>query len=180
MVGDALSFGQRRDATGQIQPWLTHGALDEISSWALADKRVLEWGAGHSTLWWALRCLEVHAIESSPEWVSWVCKNALPTKTRTCVYYRPAEDPNYPRVPTGLRPDIVVVDGAQRTNCILEALTLSRPFTLIVDNWQQDFVYRCAVSAAAMEPFRERGRFYVQADHMNHEGRPWQTAIWNL
>jgi len=42
---------QRIDAiTGEVQPWYTHAALDEIQQWNLDGKVVLEWGGGYSSL----------------------------------------------------------------------------------------------------------------------------------
>jgi hypothetical protein len=55
--------GRRYDSvTGEIQPWYTHLALDEIQKWDLHDKVVLEWGGGFSSLWWAKRCLRLFTI----------------------------------------------------------------------------------------------------------------------
>lgn len=174
----ALSFGQRRDPrTGLVQPWLTHGALDEIVALPnLGGTDVLEWGGGFSTLWWALECRSVVTVESNPVWCDWLAER-LPSN----VWLHHETDPmRYAELPLVLQQHfgIVVVDGLDRTRCIEAALRLPRPLVLVVDNWQQDDVYVCHVAEKMMRPYA--GRFHVQADHTNHRGRPWQTAMWDL
>ncbi len=178
-----LTCGQRRDRrTGEVQPWYTHPALDVIETWDLAGKVVLEWGGGYSTLWWASRAAHVFTIEGATEWGDLIraggARNVtIIDKTPGGADIRTAPDA-YARIPDGCAADIVVIDDNFRTACLKSALTLPRPFVLIVDNWQQDYVYRDAEAEALMAPIP--GRFFVQADHRDHEGRPWQTAIWEV
>jgi hypothetical protein len=182
-----LSDFQRLDPTNNlVEPWLTHPALDVIKTWDLEDKRVLEWGAGLSTLWWANKCKQVFAIEADPKWfpriVELIAEKGLGNKTE--LIYRNVNEGDqtqidfYTDVPAGLAPHIVVVDGVLRYECILKALSLPRPLILIVDNWQQDRIFICPAAEAALKDFA--GTVYVQADHKDHEGRPWATAIFNI
>lgn len=180
---------RRRDrVSGLVQPWFTHPALDVIETWDLRGKRVLEWGAGLSTLWWADRVGpdgKVHAIEhvGAGEW--WPKLQAAVADLPQVELRQAGEltclDPSeYARTPPG-HWDVVIIDGTpchMRTDCLWSALALPRPFWLIVDNWQQDRVYLDERAVAMMAPFR--GDFYVQGDHTDHDGRPWQTAIWRM
>ncbi len=178
---------RRRDGvTGIIQPWFTHPALDVVERWDLRGKSVLEWGGGFSTLWWADRVGpsgRVHTVEhamyaTDPHgaWYERLVDAAAPLPHVSVVRV----DDGYALPPAG-RWDVVVVDGEPthlRTKCIESALTLPRPLILICDNWQQDYVYVDEESDAMMRPYA--GEFYVQQDHIDHAGRPWQTAIWRL
>lgn len=178
-----LTCGQRRDKrTGEVQPWYTHPALDVLETWDLTGKVVLEWGGGHSTLWWARRAKHVFTIEGDPAWGDFIRQGGAPNVTlidKTLsgedIRLHPA---HYTTIPPGCTTDVVAIDDNHRTACLKAALGLPRPFVLIIDNWQQDYVYLDAEAAALMAPFR--GRFFIQGDHRDHEGRPWQTAIWEL
>jgi hypothetical protein len=182
-----LSDFQRFDPTnGLVEPWLTHGALDVIKTWDLADKKVLEWGSGLSTLWWADKCELVMSIEADAKW--WADINLrlseLGLLPKAKSIYRNCNEGDqtkidfYTEVPAWFRPDIVVVDGVLRYECILKALTFPRPLKLIVDNWQQDYIFICPAAEKALEGFK--GNIYVQPDHTNHEGRPLATAIFEI
>lgn len=177
-----LCFGQKIDPENSlVMPWFTHPALDEICKWDLKNKKVLEYGAGASTLWWGNKCKEVYSIEANSDWFL-IVNNQKPLNVG--ISFRPCNEGDqtyidfYTSIPSDFIPDIVVVDGILRYECILKALALPRPLILIVDNWQQDYVFICPAAEEAMRGFV--GQFYVQPDHKDHEGRPWTTAIWHL
>jgi hypothetical protein len=173
---------QRLDrVTGLVQPWFTHSALDEIQEWDLHDKVVLEWGGGHSSLWWGTRCRSVFTIETNPDWCAWISAKADELGiTNVTVLHRASESPVdfYLQIPEGCTPDIVVIDGAMlRFECLSKAIALPRPVTIIFDNWQQDGAFISPEAEGLMRPFL--GASYAQAErtHLKH---PWQTAIWRL
>ena len=86
---------QRLDrVTGLVQPWFTHSALDEIQEWDLHDKVVLEWGGGHSSLWWGTRCCRVFTIETNQDWCAWISAKADELGiTNVTVLHRDSESP---------------------------------------------------------------------------------------
>lgn len=187
-IDEVTGYAQRIDPRfGILMPWYTHGALDYLTDLStrgeLASKGVLEWGGGASTFWWSRAAAFVYTIEAHQEWAVWIVETAKARGFHNIVVERRWPDPldTYLAVEakTG-QPQIVCIDGSERTACLEKALTLPRPLTIIVDNWQQDFVYIDERAEKLMEPHREHGRFFVQADHANHQGRPWQTAIWEL
>jgi hypothetical protein len=102
------------DARSNPIPWYTYPAVDFLAGKDYSGRKVLEFGAGHSTLWWMKRAAEVMAIEGSEQWF-----NHLRTQVATNVVLHlmksPAED---------LRPvinnrkfDIIVIDGVDGTGC---------------------------------------------------------------
>lgn len=177
---------QRIDpSNGLIEPWLTHPAIDEIKSWELADKQVLEYGAGMSTLWWAHKCKHVISIEANEGWFDKLQNHPvrqtyhnLEIFLRVCNEGDQSKIDFYTAIPDTYRPDIVIVDGILRYECILKAMTLPRPLTLIVDNWQQDFIFMCPAADELMKDYK--AKIFPQPGHTDHEGHPWQTAIWEL
>jgi hypothetical protein len=182
-----LSDFQKFDQSNNlVYPWLTHPALEVIEKWDLADKLVLEWGSGLSTIWWADKCKFVVSIEAEPNWHARIVelKNSHGLQDKAQLIYRNVHEGDqtkidfYTDVPAWYKPNIVVVDGVLRYECILKALTLPRPLVLIVDNWQQDYVFICPAAEDALNGFT--GNVYVQPDHKDHEGRPWATAIFNV
>jgi predicted O-methyltransferase YrrM len=58
----------RSDARTDRVPWITYGALDFIDSRLRPGMRVLEFGAGGSTLFFADRRADLVTIEHAPEW----------------------------------------------------------------------------------------------------------------
>lgn len=165
-----------------VMPWLTHPALDEICKWDLKNKKVLEWGAGASTLWWASKCKEVYSIEANENWFSLINRQK---PDNVGLSFRPCNEGDqtkinfYTAVPKDFIPDIVVVDGILRYECILKALTLQRPLTLIVDNWKQSGIFMCPAAEDVMRDYE--GAFHEQADHKDNDGiNKWKTAIWHL
>lgn len=56
------------DANGAWIPLFTYPCIEYIAQFDLRDKRVFEWGAGASTLYWMSRARSVVSIESDPTW----------------------------------------------------------------------------------------------------------------
>ena len=178
---EILEGGRRADPiTGETQPWYTHAALDEVQRWELAGRTVLEWGGGSSSLWWAGRCGQVFTIDDDAEWCAWIRAQAASRGlTNLRVIHRPSNLPadEFTRVPDGCAPDIVVIDGARRIECLARAVTLPRPLAVIFDNWRKGEPSVWHGGEALMAPYR--GVSYAQHDaYVGHE--PWQTAIWRL
>lgn len=51
-----------------VQPWISYRAASTIASLLRHDSRVLEFGSGMSTVWFAERVASVVSIESDPVW----------------------------------------------------------------------------------------------------------------
>jgi hypothetical protein len=181
LLGSVAADRQRHDPRDDdLQPWFTPGALDEIQEWDLRDKTVLEWGGGASTFWWARRCASVFTIEADAGWVRWLQDRVNREGfDNVWVSYRHAHEMPavFTRLPDDCRPDIVVIDGARRLDCLRAALVLPRPLTIIFDNWQQSGAFISPEAEALMRQYH--GRSFPEISQ--RDGRhPWQTAIWHL
>lgn len=168
-----------------LKPWFTHRMLDEMKKWKLADKVVLEYGGGWSTIFWAFHCKEVYTIETNEQWIYDILDYAAKAGVahRIHIIHRSVNEGDqakvdyYTDLPVGCNPDIVVDDGVLRHEVLLKALTLPRPLVIIHDNWQQDgFV--CPASEELMKPFEIHN--FIQEDHTDNNGRKWATAYWEI
>lgn len=114
--------------------------------------RVLEWGAGKSTAYFA-RTLHEHgvtcewtAIEHDPAWAS---KVTFGLHESAAVRSVPVGD-EYPSAIASAAPDIAIVDGRLRRRCLLAAAP--RAGIVVLHDAQRDY-YHCAFSA-----YRYQGR----------------------
>lgn len=190
MNTENLSFGQKIDEeNGLVMPWLTHGALDFFKKINLSDKNILMYGAGLGDSWLSKMCKWLNIIERNNEWLF---KSSIECANNNCLnvtyHNRPCNDCSgkeeyYCEIPFLFEPDVIIVDDAYRYECIIKAIEYSKQskkesILLVVDNWQQDFVFICPAAEEALKDYYTL--IFKQEDHKDHEGRPWQTAIFNL
>lgn len=175
------------ESCGLWYPWYTIGALEEISSWDLSGKIIWEYGGGNSSLWWAKKAALVHTVESDFKWFGFICNKSEELNMSNLIPYleevNEGDQANKHRYVNRLlcaneSPDIIIADGIFRYEVMEMACGFKRPITLIVDNYQQDYVFICPAAEELMKDYK--GQFFTQPDHTNHEGRPWTTAIWHL
>src|SRR5262245_61229785 len=57
------------DRLGKPLPWYTYPCIQFLENQSFVGQRVLEFGAGQSTLWWAERAVSVTAFENDREWI---------------------------------------------------------------------------------------------------------------
>src|ERR1700676_3258023 len=53
---------------GRPSPSLTSRPMYFLHNKNVSGKSILEWGSGHSTLWWAERAMQVVSFESDQRW----------------------------------------------------------------------------------------------------------------
>lgn len=116
-----------------VRPWISYDAQDLIEGHLNSGSRVLEFGSGMSTLWFAARAKQLVSIEDSPEWYQRI-RNVLPH--RDSITYRLAEnEAAYSAAPDGESFDLILVDGRWRDRCVQIALDrLSPRGILYLDN----------------------------------------------
>lgn len=173
---------------GLVEPWLTHPFMEEIKKWKLGDKFILEFGGGRSTAWWRKECKWVDTIDASEEWANQSrmdCQSAGLYNGRILAKTLPDGIQNRKQEYFNLIPgdkyyDIIVNDGIWRYEVLQWALDhfKGRNGIIIADNWQQDFVWISPPSEELMKSYEIHK--FVQPDHTNHEGKPWQTVFWNI
>ncbi len=106
-------------------PWISYDAQRAIASRLHRESRVLEFGSGMSTVWFASRAGQVVAIESDETWarrVEELCSRQGLSNVR--VHLATTRE-DYVRVPTDLRRagfDLVLIDGYWRSECVPAAI----------------------------------------------------------
>lgn len=180
-----LCFGQRVDpANGLVQPWFTHGALDELAAMDLSQMVIIQYGAGLGDAWLARRCKFLYCVERNLEWAARSREQCRQAGVDNIEYIlRPCNDGSgqegyYVPLPAGGKFDMIINDDAYRTEvCFMAAdyFNSNGGGILVVDNWWQDYVWKSPVAIEAMAPYRKN--IHLQADHKDHEGDPWKTAI---
>lgn len=139
-TGHLISSLSRRSVSwrGQPLPWYTYPCIDLLASRDWSDSRVVEFGGGASTLWWASRARSVITLEGDPKWAA-ALRRRLPSNAdlRLVVADSPEQCvENATRELSSLESaEVVVVDGLFRRELLpLGTGLLSEGGALIVDN----------------------------------------------
>lgn len=119
------------DANGEPLPWFTYPAIEYLRQLDLANARVLEWGAGGSTLFWGTHCSEILTIERTKTWFDEINPKVA---GNTRIILAPDKQ-DYVRAGGDGIFDIIVIDGEHRQECVETALArLATGGIIILDN----------------------------------------------
>lgn len=143
--------GQAKDVVNQPIPWFTYPAIAFLSERVNPEWRVLEFGAGIGTQWWAKRVGCHTAIEHDPAWARRVAKgsaaNVLTTSGESAEQYLA------PTLGLALF-DVVIVDGIFRNECLGAAPGLLSESGIILLDDAQRAEYRPAIDSLLAMGFR--------------------------
>ena len=162
----------------QVMPWLTCSSIGFLRL-LIADNprlRVLEFGAGGSTLWFADRRVEyVRTIEHSPDWYHDVLQHIEGSNVDLRLLPRPYDTAW--QTPGDEPFDLVLVDGRDRVACATAAYTALKPGgVLMLDNAER----------GGYQPIHARLKSwdYVHTEQRNKHPYypatrlPWSTDWW--
>lgn len=118
------------DQDGNPVPWITYSAAAYLDSLDLRDRRMFEYGAGASTMYWQSRVAELVSVENSPEWRDAVAQKVDPD----VVSVRLAADAKsyIASVSDGAPWDVVVIDGYDREAAARAAVPCLAPGAVVV------------------------------------------------
>ena len=143
------------DGSGGILPWWTYPSIEFLEPRLSAGLRVVEFGAGHSTLWLSARVGEVVSFESDPAWANRM-RPALPGNARIIAVDSYEQVIESPPVDLG-RFDLAVIDcSGERVRCAEFAIThlLRSEGVLLWDNTEGP-MWEKIVKLTAPHGFRE-------------------------
>jgi hypothetical protein len=121
------------DAQGHPLPWYTYPMIHFLETKTFKECRVLEFGAGYSTLWWAERAAKVVSFESNGEWFRRLLPMVPPNVVLTHVSTEKPALEDLTRF--GNEFDIIVIDGLHRAHCAAFTPDLLTPNgAIIIDN----------------------------------------------
>lgn len=102
------------DRSGKPIPWYTYPTVDFLEGKNFVGRTALEFGAGHSTLWWMRRAAEVVAIEGNAEWTAHL-RPQVEGNVKLHQMTRPDED--LKPILGGRKFDMIVIDGVDGAGC---------------------------------------------------------------
>lgn len=114
--GETRATGKALDAAGRPMPWITYPAFHYLDQLDLSTARVLETGAGNSTLYWGERAREVVTIEHDPKWRQWVTAD-LPSNCRVVLTDESVYAKAFAAEVAAGEFDVIVIDGRERYAC---------------------------------------------------------------
>ncbi len=129
----SLELGVGVDLNERPLPIYTYPAIEYLRQFDYSTYRILEWGSGNSTRWWAERCESVVAVEDDEKWVEFLTAN-LPTNVEVLA----ADTVEVYVQCFGDQEDlfeVIIIDGNYRFECIRQAPAyLKEAGMIIVDN----------------------------------------------
>jgi hypothetical protein len=135
----SVAGGLPVDRSGAPIPWWTYAAISWLDSVLRGSEEVLEFGAGHSSLWLASRTARVTSIEHDRGWADRVARRSpanLRVEHRACagdLLETKDDDPYVEPLRSGSsRYDVVVVDGMARITCLRGAPSVLKDDGLVV------------------------------------------------
>lgn len=182
-TSELVEWQIRSPKNGMVMCWWTHPMLELIETWDWKDKNVLEFGAGRGTAWLRERSKFVISIEADLEWAEQARKDCAEYGLDNGGIYAmqlpdgvQGTQPTYfGLIPQDIQFDIITIDGIYRTEAIEWAINhlKGREGLLIIDNLDQDFVWISPKAMELIEPYEQDK--LIQPNHINHEGKAWNT-----
>ncbi len=163
----ALSSSLLRLALKQYQPlpWIPYTIIEHFNRFLTPNSRVLEFGSGMSTLWYAARAKEVWAVEDYRPWYDKVQAITAEQGVQNLHYLFTQDKEAYVSFgessPEGF--DLIVVDGSYRSACVQQGEKLLRPGGILyLDNTDMDVQ-------------SEGGDMRVAESYLRNLAATWQT-----
>lgn len=138
------------DRDGNPIPWYTYPAIEYLSQFDYASKKIFEFGCGYSSAFWAARAQKVTSIEDKETWFAkWQQEfNAENLEIRLRDEGEQYENAIFE---DGEKYDVIVVDGKRREKCATVAVKALVDGGIIIlddsDRINTSEEYRKAVSA---------------------------------
>ena len=168
-----------KDSRDQPIPWWNYAVIDFLSGRISKHLTVFEYGSGSSTLWFSRLAESVTAVEHDLGWHDLI-EGMAPSNVN--LLYRPETDIysyiNSIRM-AAYQPDIVVVDGILRVECIRALIQVVKASCVVILDDSDDVEERTGKSyAEGIDLLTENG--YKRIDFRSFKGLAvdqYQTSI---
>ncbi len=151
---ESLKRGYPCDAQGSEIPWMNYPVVNFLKERLHKDLTLFEFGSGYSTLFYAKRVHDVTSVEYNRDWYDFMAEKEI---GNVSLLYRENDvDGTYCRTITETEReyDIVVVDGRDRVNCVVQGIEkLTNKGVLLLDDSSRDR-YTAAIEHAKTRGFR--------------------------
>lgn len=151
----SLSLGRPVDGANAPVPWMNYPVVEFLKNRFNKEMLLFEYGSGHSTSFYAKLVKEVVSLEYDQNWLETV-RPTLPSNV-TLIYQSQDVAGKYCKAisSTNFLYDVVIVDGRDRVNCIIQSeLHLTNRGVLILDDSHRDR-YKAAFEHLSAKGFKE-------------------------
>ena len=139
--------GRAINKNGESLPWYTYSAIGFLSTRDFDGRRVLEFGAGQSTIWWSKRAKSVLSIEGDKEWFDYLKNNM---SKNVSIYHVDVKRNIFIKKITEIinseefnKYDVIVIDGLYREELVDWAQNyLTNSGLIICDNSEGYEIYK--------------------------------------
>jgi hypothetical protein len=182
-------------------PWLTEAAIRFLEAWLRPTDQGLEWGSGHSTVWFAGRVGRLTSVENDGIWHRKVSGMLADKGLTRAVDYRHVDCPYGERDEPASHPyaevasefadrslDFALVDGMIRETCVRAAIPKVKPGgLLILDNAHRYFPnpslggYATAIEPRSEPPTAAWARLHAELATWRQcltTNGLWDTRFW--
>lgn len=122
-------------------PWISYSAITVLEEFLTQSSRVLEFGSGMSTIWYAEHAGEVCSVEDFKPWFDKVSGLISRRCIRNVTYHFADNRDTYSQFMSGDSTgfDLVMIDGSHRSACVSAASEKLRPGGILyLDNSDKD------------------------------------------
>ena len=116
-------------------PWIAPAAVEFLDGYLKPTDKMLEFGSGRSSLWFAERIGHITSVEHNPDWHRQISTKIAEKRLSNISYFLhpkqadsvPGSQSQYVLVTQSIPPqslDVVLVDGIYRAQCVLQSLPL--------------------------------------------------------
>ena len=125
-----------------VLPWIAYTSINKLQKHLTKTSRVLEFGSGMSTLWYANQAGQVFSVESYSVWYDKVKKIIEDKKLDNVSYKLSMSDSEYVTFMSDDKEgfDLIMIDGECRSQCVSHAIQRLKPGgVLYLDNSDRCF-----------------------------------------
>jgi len=122
-------------------PWISYSAISVLKQHLDKTSRVLEFGSGMSTIWYAQHAGHVCSVEDNKEWYEKVQELIQDREIQNIDYLFADTEETYSQFKCGddVGYDLIMVDGSFRSSCVANTLKLLKPSGILyLDNSDKD------------------------------------------
>jgi len=131
----SMKKGRPCKQNGTAIPWMNYAVIHFLEGRLKKNMHLFEFGSGYSTSYYANLVADVTSVEYDQQWLSFI-KDKMPDNVQV-IFKEKDVDNHYCRAinDSGKKYDIVVVDGRDRVNCVIQSINcLSEQGVIILDD----------------------------------------------
>lgn len=161
-------------------PWLTESAIDFLTNFLekKPDAKILEFGAGASTIWFTQKSICLVSIEHDPTYYELVSQAIKEINGGNSTTLQLVPRPYYTicdAYPDNFF-DLVLIDGRDRSRCLLQAKRLVKPGGIIMlDNAERSWYQR---AMSTLTRWNHTISIQNREDACGFTYPNWQTHWW--